>query len=282
MLTKQKILEYLTYINVPTTDLKPTFPLLKAIHSNHSKVIPFENLTMHYYHKHTGKRIIVSTKIEDIYDKFIKQRRGGFCFEINHMLYHLLKSLGYTVRMMGGHVVHGEALSSGLHLTLLVEKVSGEDPNKKWIVDAGFGALFTEPLLFEENLEQQDRLKDVYRVIFNKSQSWHEIQCKNEENEPWIKKLVIPSLQPKKIEDFQWSLEYVCTNPQSWFTQKRVCIIITEHGRVTLLGNKFTILEKRVRTEREVDEKEVPEILKKYFNINLEEIEKKYRTINSK
>ncbi|MBR6350406.1 MAG: arylamine N-acetyltransferase, partial [Lachnospiraceae bacterium] len=53
----------------------------------------------------------------------------------------------------------------------------------------------------------------------------------------------------------------------SIFRTKRLLSIITQNGMVQISGNTLTITKDRIETQREYDEAELPELLKKYFGI---------------
>ena len=55
----------------------------------HLEVIPFENLTQVVCHK------TVSMDLEQIYEKIVLGRRGGYCFELNSLFLGLVRGLGY-------------------------------------------------------------------------------------------------------------------------------------------------------------------------------------------
>ena len=52
-----------------------------------------------------------------------------------------------------------------------------------------------------------------------------------------------------------------------WFTGHRICTIATADGRRTLMDDRLIVTSGAERTEREVDEAEVPELLAGLFGI---------------
>lgn len=77
------------------------------------------------------------------------------------------------------------------------------------------------------------------------------------------------SLTPRRLSDFAAMGEYHQTSPLSHFTQKRLCSIATDRGRVTLSETKLIITENRQRSECELAEQEWRPALKKYFGVSL-------------
>ena len=69
--------------------LPPTAQSLSAIQWAHLHTVPFENLSICPLEQR------FTLAIPGIYEKVVKQHRGGFCFELNGLLAVLLESLGY-------------------------------------------------------------------------------------------------------------------------------------------------------------------------------------------
>src|SRR5215469_17119584 len=56
--------------------LEPSLRLLRTLHEAHLLAVPFENLSIHY-----GQPIFLEDQA--LYDKIVRRRRGGFCYELN-------------------------------------------------------------------------------------------------------------------------------------------------------------------------------------------------------
>jgi N-hydroxyarylamine O-acetyltransferase len=54
--------------------LAPTADTLRALHQAHVLAVPFENLDIHL-----GRLILLDE--EQLFDKIVTQRRGGFCLD---------------------------------------------------------------------------------------------------------------------------------------------------------------------------------------------------------
>ena len=65
----------------------PTLALLSELTAAHTQSIPFENLDVLL-----GRRIELG--IDAVFDKLVRQRRGGYCFEQNGLFLHVLTALG--------------------------------------------------------------------------------------------------------------------------------------------------------------------------------------------
>jgi N-hydroxyarylamine O-acetyltransferase len=107
-------------------------PGLSEIHRAHATTIPFENLD-------SRRGIAVSLDPDDLQDKLVTRRRGGYCFEHNLLLAEMLNALGMTVELLLARVRMGTNPAAGIrpqtHLALRVT----DDHGAVWHADVGFG-----------------------------------------------------------------------------------------------------------------------------------------------
>jgi len=254
--------QYLERIRFPgrvgSDALEPSLLTLQALHEAHLLAVPFENLSIHY-----GQPIILQE--EALFNKIVRQCRGGFCYELNGLFAWLLRQVGFQVTLLSAGVANDSGSFSPEfdHLTLLIHQLDGAD----WLADVGFGDSFRLPLRFEAELAQEEADGRTYRL-------WREYgECdESEENtkrEYWTlqqysddrwKSHYRFTLQPRALTDFTQRCHYQQTSPESHFTQKRMCSLATPMGRITLSdlllittihGNKE---ERMVRSEEEYRE----------------------------
>jgi N-hydroxyarylamine O-acetyltransferase len=125
----------------------PTLATLRAIVTAQSGTIPFENVDVLL--GRTPRLDLVSLQ-----HKTIVGGRGGYCFELNSLLYAGLIALGFQVTPLLARVIRGleaDAAGSETHMTLLVDL-----PEGPFLADVGFGNLTpTAPLALRPNIEQQ-------------------------------------------------------------------------------------------------------------------------------
>ena len=68
----------------------PTLKTLQAIHIHHAESIPFENLNPFL-------GLPVNLDLESLQQKLVRSGRGGYCYEQNLLLSHVLNTLGFKV-----------------------------------------------------------------------------------------------------------------------------------------------------------------------------------------
>ncbi|MEU8332550.1 arylamine N-acetyltransferase [Micromonospora sp. NPDC048839] len=125
---------------------------LFALHQAWRHTVPYENLDIQL-----GRPIALDA--EAIFDKLVRRRRGGYCYEQNAGLATLLRLAGFQVTMVEAAVLRatrGEAMW-GNHNALLVDL-----DGRRWLADAGIGDGFVQPLPMREGPHVQGRL--TYRL----------------------------------------------------------------------------------------------------------------------
>lgn len=238
----------------PTT---PGVETLRALHLAHLYTVPFENLDIHL-----GRWIILDE--ERLYEKIVRQRRGGFCYELNGMFGWLLRELGFRVSYLNARVANAEGVY-GIdfdHLTLRV------DLDEPWLADVGFGDSFREPLRFNTTDPQPQPPFGAYRLIpEGEPQGDYFIYQSLSESSVWQPQYRF-SLTPYRLQDFEGGCHHNQTSPDSHFTQKRVCTLATPEGRITLRDTRLIRTANGTREERPVaDESAYNTVLRDCFDI---------------
>jgi N-hydroxyarylamine O-acetyltransferase len=242
---------------------EPSLPTLQALHQAHLLAVPFENLSIHY-----GQPIILQEEL--LYNKIVRRRRGGFCYELNGLFAWLLRQLGFQVTLLSAGVAHADGGFGPEfdHLTLLVHQLSGAD----WLADVGFGDSFRQPLRFEAALEQEEADGRRYRLLREAQESEDHTPrdywiVQRLSGETWEAQYRF-TLQPHSLTDFTEMCHFHQTSPESSFTQKRVCSLATPMGRITLSDLLLIRTVEGKREERLLpSEAEYREVLANRFGV---------------
>lgn len=120
--------------------LRPDRATLAALHRAHLLAIPYENLDVQL-----GRP--VSTDPAAAYDKIVRRKRGGWCYEMNGLFGWVLSEIGFKVTRAAGAVLREKrgAASEGCHLVLVVELEEGI-----YLADVGFGDGPLDPIAVTE------------------------------------------------------------------------------------------------------------------------------------
>jgi N-hydroxyarylamine O-acetyltransferase len=249
--------------------LAPNAETLRRLHLAHILSVPFENLDIHL-----GRPIILDEK--SLYDKIVRQRRGGFCYELNGLFAALMRELGFVVSLHSGRVFdNGQPGPEFDHLTLLVQL------EERWLADVGFGDSFREPLRLDvrprraRSSRSPTRLDDpadqlqfggAYRLIQAGDKYTMQRQLFGENWKPQYRF----TLRPYQLADFTDMCHYHQTSPESHFTQKRICSRATPEGRITLSDMRLIITQNGQREEKSLtDQEEYATALHEYFGIDI-------------
>jgi len=124
----------------------PTFATLAAILLHHTRSIAFENLS-----PVLGWPVRLDPG--SLERKLVEQGRGGYCYEQNHLLGHVLHALGFAVVGLAARVLWGAADDAKPPRTHMLLRVDLD--GQPCIVDVGFGGQVpTGPVRLVPDIEQ--------------------------------------------------------------------------------------------------------------------------------
>jgi N-hydroxyarylamine O-acetyltransferase len=231
--------------------LRPDFETLRALQRAHLLSVPFENLDIHL-----GRPIDLS--LDRLYDKIVRRRRGGFCYELNGLFAWALAEIGFWVQLHSARVFEGDRAGPEFdHLALQVHAGGA------MLADVGFGDSFLEPLRLGNGVEVTQRAM-TYRM----EESGGTWTLWRRAGEVWEPQYAF-ELVPRRLDEFAAMCLHHQTSPESIFTRKRLCSIATAGGRVTLSGHRLIVTESGRREERDVADAEYGTILSRQFGIAL-------------
>jgi N-hydroxyarylamine O-acetyltransferase len=240
---------YLTRIGT-ARPAAPTSAALTALHRAHVRSVPFED-----YDIHTG--IAISLELDALERKIVHRRRGGYCYELNGLFGALLRELGFAVTLVGAFALDDDGTRGpeAEHARLLVDAVDGG-----WIVDVGNGAGWPEPVPRRPGVHGRVQVRrdgDVWWTTErNRDGRW-------ERGWAWTP-------QPRELADFAERNRYQQHDAGSDFVGRRLAVLPTPTGRISLVNGVFAELEHGVRTQREVSAAEEWALLADRFGIVLD------------
>uniref|UniRef100_A0A8D2Q5T2 arylamine N-acetyltransferase n=2 Tax=Varanus komodoensis TaxID=61221 RepID=A0A8D2Q5T2_VARKO len=275
-----KIEEYFTRIGYRGSLEKRDLETLTAIFQHHIRAVPFENLSIH-----CGETITLA--LDQVYNKIVRKRRGGWCMENNQLLSWVLKCLGYNTTILGAHVYNPQLNEYATHITHLIVKVVIN--GVPYIVDAGFGVSYQmwQPMELVSG-KDQPQTPGIFRFTEDSGIWYYEkirrkqyilnqtfsnsdlLEKKERRNIYWF------NLEPRTVEDFQFQCLYLQTSPDSLFTKKSICTLQTVEGFRALIG--WTLSETKYNYKDNMDlvefktleDDEVEKSLQEKFGITLE------------
>ena len=228
---------------------------LRDIHIAHTLNVPFENLDVFY-----RKPILLDGA--SLYKKMVKERRGGYCFEMNGIFSLVLQEMGFKVTNLLARVtIDGIHYTTKTHQAILVET-----GGHRWLADVGFGNDgIIAPLILEENTEQK-QFAHTYRIMTH-SAFGYVLQKKEEDRYNPLYAFTLEECSP---EDFLMSNHFTSTFPESFFLKMRMCTMPTKDGRITLTDSHFKVVEKNDVLEVPIaNDDEFNAALKEHFSLDL-------------
>lgn len=233
---------------------EPTAETLCRLHRAHMLTVPFENLDIALH------RAILLDR-DKLVNKIVRERRGGFCYELNGAFAALLEELGFQVTLLSARVPRDDG-SESPEFDHLVLRVDLEEP---WLADVGFGDFILEPLRLTVDLEQMQDA-GVFRIRERDGDLHIEkLQANGEPVEQYRF-----TLEPRRLEEFSAMCHFHQTSPESSFTRKTVCSLATPLGRITISERKLIETQNGTRQERELSsDEEWKRLLRQNFGVIL-------------
>ncbi|NWX37388.1 ARYL protein, partial [Notiomystis cincta] len=254
---------------------------LTAIFQHHIQTIPFENLSMH-----CGEPIELD--LQSTYNKIVRKKRGGWCLEVNHLLFWALQELGYDVCILGANSYEPaeKGYTAEMNHILLKVVIKGDS----YIVDSGFGGAYQmwEPLMLISGKDQPQGpgifrfTEDNGTWYLEKVKRKHYIPEQSDTDFPDtpglgnIRKIHKFTLEPRCIDDFQELNTYLQVSQDNILWKKSLCSLQTTSGFLGLVGWTFTEVKYNYTEDMDLmnittlTDEEIEKTLKDKFNIVLE------------
>jgi N-hydroxyarylamine O-acetyltransferase len=200
---------------------------LHAIAQCHATSIPFENLDVLL-----GRGIDVSPAAVE--RKLVRERRGGYCFEQNHLLLLVLRALGFDVAPLSARVrwqYPRDFIPARTHLFLRV-LIAGEP----WLADVGVGGISLTSAIRLNFEGEQPTPHETRRIVREGGRFFHQVRLGEEWND--VCEFTGEEMPPIDRELANW---WTSTNPNSKFRQNLMVARAGADGtRFTINNREFT------------------------------------------
>lgn len=255
-LSIQMLDEYLRRIGFegqPRADLAT----LRQMQRRHLAAISYENLDVQL-------GVPVGFELDAIFDKLVRSRRGGWCYEMNGLLAWALQLVGFRVAQLAGAVLRDQRGDSaiGNHLVLCVYL------DQPYLADVGFGDGLIEPVPIIAGPIRQDFLNFRLELLADQWWRFHNHPAGGAASFDFQ----LHAAQPEVLAS---QSRWLQTSPQSGFVQNAVCQRY-ESGELFMLRGRvlriITAIGANERTLNTVDE--YVAVLEKNFGIYTPDIAK--------
>jgi len=211
--------------------VEPSLDVLQQLVGAHTRMIPFENLDP-----------LLGVPVDDLSaealaGKLVRRGRGGYCYEQNGLMGHVLTEIGFRVRRLGARVLWmrppDAAFPTQTH-TLLAVRFPGSAG--AYLVDVGFGGQTPpSPLRLETGTVQQTT-HEPYRL----ADRGDGLVLQTMIGDQW-QPLYEFTTHAQPDVDLQVGSWFVSTHPSSIFVTGLMAALVTEEGRLSLAGRELTI-----------------------------------------
>lgn len=254
MLNEMQIRQYLQRIEYDGI-LSPDLSVLSGLQWAHITHIPYENLDI-------LAGIPLSLDVEDLFQKIIVKKRGGYCFELQGLYGELLKSIGFSLTQYSARFMDKPGVVQMRRHRVLVVSVE----NTRYLTDVGIRSESPRcPLRLVQNELQSDGICE-YR--FQKDSFYGWVLCQKERGKAW-KPMYGFTEEPQIDDDFVMPSFYCERHPASTFNKFMKISIFSGESNFTLVDGVFqeyrnakVLLRKRLTSQLEMQT-----ILKTYFGL---------------
>ncbi len=225
---------------------EPTLENLRSIQAAQVYNIPFETFDIAM-----GRPIVLTFK--NLFNKLVKEKRGGYCYEVNALLYFALEALGFKMRLCVANLADasGNLVTESVHMVLIATL------QKEWLVDVGWGDGFVAPFCLDTPYDLQEyRIAkvDVGYTLYHKE-----------------KKLYYFTTTHRPLDFFESRNLYHQTSAHSPFAQEIFCCLPTPGGSKTIRGTIYVQKEDGKKTEKTIEtDSEYRSLLRSGFGLSLE------------
>ena len=222
-------------------DARPTLETLARLHALHAEAIPFENLSVFL-------REEVPLDLASLQRKLVADGRGGWCFEHNLLFAHVLRGLGFALRMLAARVIWTAApneVRPRSHMLLQLQLPDGDH-----IADVGFGGLgLTAPLRLPGEVGQ--RTQDPPFRLTQPSPGNYLLEA--QVGGDW-EDLYVFDLHEQTLPDYEVSNWYLANHPKSYFVSGIMAARVEAGARHALRSLRHAIHRPGMPSESRVIE----------------------------
>lgn len=248
---EQYVTEYLQRIGY-TGSTEPCLDTLRALQRHHLFHIPFENLDL------LGDDFVATVDRSELFDRLVRRRRGGVCYELNSSFYYLLTALGFSACQVSGRCLPELPLTG--HVFTLVHLPEGD-----YTVDVGYGD-DPVPLL---KIGSSEVVHDYYADYWLEEEEDGLIAMYLQHPEQAPARQYQFTLVPRTPEDYMDTFRFTAAKGNTFFSERPLCCRFDDKGKTLLRRGILTVEEYGHEVERRelTDEEQNVPAMKKMFDL---------------
>ncbi|MDR2957588.1 MAG: arylamine N-acetyltransferase [Coriobacteriales bacterium] len=250
--------------------LSPSLELLNKLVMAHLVSVPFESIDL------VGSKHPINLGTQQLFNKIVSRRRGGYCFELNKSFNSLLKALGFTTRSFLGRAMLGyTGIKPRLHRVNVVD-FSGEDCQGTYLVEVGYGGPVPAMAVLLCSGSFTDPFGVRFRLTYGQSdpqigitdQTWLLTRIGSDDQDD-LTVLSFEEMQQFEVDFI--AINYYCsTAPDAYFRKNLVVNLSRTDGYVSITNDKLKLVSTDKTIEQDISDARLrTEALKNYFGIVL-------------
>ena len=208
-----------------------------------------------------NKDQILSLGFDDIQDKIVTRRRGGYCFEHNKLFYAMAEKLRLETSAYLARVTFNKDDEAPLTHRITVVTLDGQG----YMADVGFGRYAPTCLVPLTGEVVTGANGDVFRIIEDKGVYTLEMIKEGE----FFALYIFEKTQCLEI-DFELANYYTNCHPDSGFTKNLVVARICNNQTLVIRENMYSVIENGIASQSEItDAKDLQAKLSQKFEIEV-------------
>ncbi|HKP64530.1 MAG TPA: arylamine N-acetyltransferase [Polyangiales bacterium] len=234
----------------------PNLEVLHALTAAHTQTIPFENLDVLL-----GRGIDLD--FNAVFDKLVRRRRGGYCFEQNWLFLNVLQSLGFAATPLSARVRLDRPRDFIPPRTHMFIRVALD--GTAWLTDVGVGASSLTSAISFDSAAEQPTPHEPRRIVRESGRCFHQVRF----GDDWHDVYEFTGEEMPEI-DREVGNWFTSAHPKSHFKNRLIVARAgTEARRYTLLNREFKIRERDGHAKvRPVESaKQLLELLDEFFGL---------------
>ena len=202
---------------------------------------------------------------ESLHNRIVIQRRGGYCFEQNGLLYRVLDELGFSPELYLARVIYNQDTHPGL--THRITMVAHE--GRRYVLDVGFGSLGPRIPVPMSEIESNDGEK-IFRISERRPGEYHMQVFKDGD----FFSLYRFELARYGQADCELGHFYSHRHPDAAFVNHLVGSLIQESETRSLRDLEYWVIQKSGTQHRKItDSEELRRILVGELGVQVTEVE---------
>ena len=220
----------------PNGDYSPSHENLQKLMLAHIMTVPYETLDSCDYKRH------IDFSPHHLFEKFVLNRRGGYCYEINGFFMAIIQALGYDCYALSGRLLFGNPVYGAMgHRTTVV--TIGD---RRYLCDVGYGAGCAEGPVDIDLPGIQQILDYQFSIRHHDGGEFGDITLVKHMADGTTSDFYTVYLRPHTV------LEFLAPNERAQLSDRRVVRLRTDTGSIVVDGTTF-----RRKVNGEVFEEEI-------------------------